>query len=176
MKYSGVDHILLQVAALILCSGSCSQRKSSTIGVSRVEQDYFTSDSRRILPGSAASWVKSLTPEEDIIRSFWFHYSYGNVAGIRVWLQLNYRTWLETWAVNRATTFLIEGRSAIQNQPGTLVLRLPDDQGKVHRQEDSQFEVFIPDSTNRPNVALFRVNRSGVSGAWQTLGAVNVIK
>jgi hypothetical protein len=150
---------------------------ASPVWATPKNRDYSTSSDRTYFPPPLVDdLIRDVVPEADVIRGFWFTYSYGGEAGIRVWLQTDARTWVELWASKQRTTFLVEGRARVQDQEGTLVLRLPNDRQPLPRSQVAQFEVFIPDWTNKTKVALFRLHNDGSYSDWRTLAPLNVIK
>lgn len=113
---------------------------------------------------------------QDVIRGFWFPFSYEPEPGPRLWLQVNDATWIERWPSGHRTRFLILGRAVVNGDSGTLLLKIYSDPYPGRLPIDGRFEVFLPDSDSKTMVALFRKFDNGKWGTWQTLSALHILK
>ena len=170
---------LLVISTLTSCAKDSRPPTQPPLYLASVDDTQATD--WETVPRVVRELTRTVFSQADIVRGFWFIYPYDRERGYRVWMQLNSREWIEIGSSGRTTRFLIEGRFRVKEEPGTLVLRLPN--SDITKQAkpsvpfdvppaDVTLEVFIPDLGSNTKVGLFRVQGQ----EWQTLAILNFFK
>ena len=76
------------------------------------------------VPAFIQNLVGKTLPVPDVIRGFWFVFPYDPEPGPRVWIQTASSRWVERWPSGHTNDFLPVGRYLVQEQPGSLLLKI----------------------------------------------------
>ena len=153
---------------LILILTSCGPSGSPSLAQPLRQKLYVDDENLSTLPADVRQLLRPVIAMQDVIRGFWGTYPFEPNIGRRVDIQVSAQIWVEIYPSGQITKFIVEGRGRVQDQPGTLMLRLRRDGQSLPSSDGLQLEGFLPDSTQQAKASLFRVRNHGNWGPWTT--------
>jgi hypothetical protein len=96
---------------------------------------------------------------------FCFDYPFEPQPGMRLWLRVDDKCFVERYPDGTESRFKILGHARAREMSGTVVVKIAGDPEKTHTDNEGGFQVFIPDKGNEEMAILFR-HGSGGQSEW----------